>query len=82
MTGILERLQHTPIVPLFAPENPEAGIRTTQALVDGGLTVIEVVLRTPAAVACLGEIARAVPEAIIGAGTVLSEDQAEAVIQE
>jgi 2-dehydro-3-deoxyphosphogluconate aldolase/(4S)-4-hydroxy-2-oxoglutarate aldolase len=80
MTGIFERLQSAPIVPLVAPENPESGIRTTQALVDGGLTVIEVVLRTPAAVDCLGEIARAVPDAIVGAGTVLTEDQAEAVI--
>ena len=81
-TDILTRLEQAPVVPLVAPEDPETAIRTTQALVDGGLTVVEVVLRTPSAVKCLGEIARAVPEAIIGAGTVLGVDQAEAVLAE
>jgi 2-dehydro-3-deoxyphosphogluconate aldolase/(4S)-4-hydroxy-2-oxoglutarate aldolase len=77
---ISQRLASAPVVPLVAPEDAESGIRTTQALVDGGLTVVEVVLRTPAAIECMGEIARAVPDAIIGAGTVLGADQATAVI--
>ena len=81
-TDIQTRLEQAPVVPLVAPEDPETAIRTTQALVDGGLTVVEVVLRTPSAMKCLGEIARAVPEAIIGAGTVLGVDQAEAVLNE
>ena len=81
-TDIQTRLEQAPVVPLVAPEDPETAIRTTQALVDGGLTVVEVVLRTPSAMKCLGEIARAVPEAIIGAGTVLGVDQAEAVLAE
>ena len=74
------RLRRAPVVPLVAPEDAESAIRTTRALVEGGLSVIEVVLRTPAAIDCLGEIADAVPDAVIGAGTVLSEKQAEAVI--
>jgi 2-dehydro-3-deoxyphosphogluconate aldolase/(4S)-4-hydroxy-2-oxoglutarate aldolase len=81
-TDIQTRLEQAPVVPLVAPEDPETAIRTTQALVDGGLTVVEVVLRTPSAMKCLGEIARAVPEAIIGAGTVLGVDQAEAALDE
>jgi 2-dehydro-3-deoxyphosphogluconate aldolase/(4S)-4-hydroxy-2-oxoglutarate aldolase len=80
--GINERLQRAPVVPLVAPDDAETAIRTTRALVDGGLSVVEVVLRTPSAVQCLGEVVRAVPEAIIGAGTVLSEDQVEAVLLE
>lgn len=79
---ILDRLEQAPIVPLVAPDDPETAIRTTQALVAGGLTVVEVVLRTPAAMKCLGEVVRAVPEAVVGAGTVLSEDQVEAVLLE
>ena len=80
-TNTLEtRLQGAPVVPLVAPEDADSAIRTTRALVEGGLSVVEVVLRTPAAVDCLGEIADAVPEALIGAGTVLSEEQADAVI--
>ena len=68
------------MVPLVVPDDPESAIKTTQALVAGGLSVIEVVLRTSAAVECLGEVVNAVPEAIVGAGTVLSERQAAEVI--
>ena len=77
---ILSRLAKAPVVPLVGPEDAETGTKTAQALVDGGLTVIEVVLRTPAALDCLGDIARDVPDAIIGAGTVLTAEQAEKVI--
>ena len=77
---ILARLGRAPVVPLVGPDDAETGTRTAQALVDGGLTVVEVVLRTPAAIDCLGEIARNVPDAIIGAGTVLTPEQAEKVI--
>ena len=77
---ISQRLASAPVVALVAPEDAESGIKTAQALVDGGLTVVEVVLRTPAAIECMGEIANAVPDAIIGAGTVLGVDQAVAVI--
>ena len=77
---ILARLGRAPVVPLVGPDDAETGTRTAQALVDGGLTVVEVVLRTPAAIDCLGEIAQNVPDAIIGAGTVLTPEQAEKVI--
>lgn len=79
--GIEGQLQQRPVVPLVAPADAATGIRTAQALVDGGLAVIEVVLRTPAAVDCLGDIAAALPDAIVGAGTVLSEQQAAAVLE-
>ena len=77
---IEKRLLRAPVVPLVAPTDAPSGIRTARALVDGGLTVVEVVLRTPAAIDCLGEIAQAVPDAIVGAGTVLGEEQAAAVL--
>ncbi len=77
MSGdLIGRLEQAPVVPLVVPADEETAINITKALVAGGLTVIEVVLRTETAVACLGEIVRAVPEAIVGAGTVLSERQA------
>lgn len=77
---LYKRLEQAPVVPLVVPEDPETAIKTTQALVAGGLTVIEVVLRTEAAVASLAEIVTAVPDAIVGAGTVLSERQAAEVV--
>jgi 2-dehydro-3-deoxyphosphogluconate aldolase/(4S)-4-hydroxy-2-oxoglutarate aldolase len=77
---LLSRLKIAPVVPLVVPDDPETAIKTTQALVKGGLSVIEVVLRTDAAVECLGEIVNAVPEAIVGAGTVLSQQHAAEVV--
>ena len=77
---LLKRLEAAPVVPLVVPVDPETAIKTTRALVAGGLSVIEVVLRTDAAVECLAEVVRAVPEAIVGAGTVLSERQAAEVV--
>ncbi len=77
---LYKRLERAPVVPLVVPDDPDSAIKTTQALVDGGLSVIEVVLRTSAAVECLAEIVKSVPEAIVGAGTVLSESQAAEVV--
>lgn len=74
------RLRQAPVVPLVQADDPKIAVETSRALVAGGLTVIEVVLRTPAAIQCLKAIAREVPEAIVGAGTVLSEEQVEAVL--
>jgi len=75
-----KRLKAAPVVPLVVPDDPETAVKTTQALVAGGLSVIEVVLRTEAAIQCLAEVVSAVPEAIVGAGTVLSERQAAEVV--
>ena len=49
-----------------------------QALVDGGVQVLEITLRTPMALNCMEAIARAVPGAIVGAGTVRSIADAQA----
>lgn len=75
------RLARSPVVPLIQADDPDVAIATANALVAGGLTVLEVVLRTEAALHCLREVAAAVPEAIVGAGTVLSEAQATASIE-
>jgi len=82
MKTLHEKLKAAPVVPLVVPQDANTAIRTTRALVEGGLGVIEVVLRTPQALQILGEIVKAVPEAIVGAGTVLTPQQAEAVVEQ
>jgi 2-dehydro-3-deoxyphosphogluconate aldolase/(4S)-4-hydroxy-2-oxoglutarate aldolase len=71
-------LESSPVVPLVQADDPDVAIRTSRALAAGGLTVIEVVLRTDRALECLRAIADEVPEVIAGAGTVLSASQTEA----
>lgn len=77
---ITSRLAKAPVVPLVQAEDPDLAVKITNALVDGGLTVIEVVLRTDAALKCLEKVAVACPDAIVGAGTVLTEAQARSVL--
>jgi len=79
--SLTERLQRAPIVPLVQAHEVDVAIATVEALLAGGLGVIEVVLRTDAAMVCLEEAVRAFPAAIVGAGTVLTPGQAEQAIE-
>jgi 2-dehydro-3-deoxyphosphogluconate aldolase/(4S)-4-hydroxy-2-oxoglutarate aldolase len=75
---ILERLEAAPVVPLIQADEAGVAVKVAQALVEGGLTVVEVVLRTDSALHCLQAIANDVPGVIAGAGTVLDGAQARA----
>jgi 2-dehydro-3-deoxyphosphogluconate aldolase / (4S)-4-hydroxy-2-oxoglutarate aldolase len=77
---IEERLATTGVVPLVQADDPEAALRTSEALLAGGLSIIEVVLRTDDALNCLKAVSESLPEATVGAGTVLTKAQAEAAV--
>ena len=74
----LELASHGPVIPVIVIERLEDAVPLAQALVDGGVKVLEITLRTPVALKCMEAIARAVPGAIVGAGTVRSVDDAKA----
>lgn len=80
MTDLHARLARAPIVPLVQADDPAVAVATARALAKGGLTVIEVVLRTQAALACLQAICELDEDLIVGAGTVLSPGQATTVL--
>ena len=75
-----DKLRDTAVVPLVQAEKAEVAIRVSEALLAGGLPVIEVVLRTDDALRCLEAVATSVSGAIVGAGTVLTKAQAEAAV--
>ncbi len=79
-TNINQVLETLPVVPLVQAEDPSLAVDISRALVEGGLTVIEVVFRTARALECLRAVADDVPEIIAGAGTVLSAEQAQQAI--
>jgi 2-dehydro-3-deoxyphosphogluconate aldolase / (4S)-4-hydroxy-2-oxoglutarate aldolase len=64
-----------PVIPVLTIEREADAVPLARALVKGGLPVLEVTLRTPAALDALREIAAEVPEAVLGAGTVLNAEQ-------
>ncbi|MGN9759703.1 bifunctional 4-hydroxy-2-oxoglutarate aldolase/2-dehydro-3-deoxy-phosphogluconate aldolase [Streptomyces sp. SD31] len=68
-------LDLAPVVPVVVIEDASDAVPLARALVTGGLPAIEVTLRTPAALDAIREIAGAVPEAVVGAGTVITPAQ-------
>ncbi len=76
----LELASHGPVIPVIVIERAEDAVPMARALFAGGVRVLEVTLRTAAALAAIEAIARAVPEAIVGAGTVRSAADARAAL--
>ena len=74
----LELADHGPVIPVIVIQKLEDAVPMAQALVDGGVRVLEITLRTPVALDAIEAIARALPEAIVGAGTVRSARDASA----
>ncbi|HEY2872170.1 MAG TPA: bifunctional 4-hydroxy-2-oxoglutarate aldolase/2-dehydro-3-deoxy-phosphogluconate aldolase [Reyranella sp.] len=64
-----------PVIPVLTIERLADAVPLARALVKGGLPVLEITFRTGVAVEALAAIAREVPDAIVGAGTVLDERQ-------
>ncbi|MEU7012639.1 bifunctional 4-hydroxy-2-oxoglutarate aldolase/2-dehydro-3-deoxy-phosphogluconate aldolase [Streptomyces sp. NPDC046385] len=72
MTSVLDLASAAPVVPVVVIEDAADAVPLARALVAGGLPAIEVTLRTPAALDAIRAIAAEVPEAVVGAGTVVS----------
>lgn len=68
-------LELAPVVPVVVVDDVADAVPLARALVAGGLPAIEVTLRTPVALEAIRAIADGVPEAVVGAGTVISPDQ-------
>ena len=69
----------SPVIPVLTIETIETAVPLAQALVKGGLPVLEITLRTKAALAAIRAVAAEVPEAVVGAGTVLDPAQLDQV---
>ena len=72
-------LEQAGIIAVLTISDPAHAAPTARALLDGGVTAIELTLRTPAALDAMHAVAREVPEMMIGAGTVLTAEQLENV---
>lgn len=77
----LELANHGPVIPVIVIDRLEDAVPLARALVEGGVKVLEVTLRTPVALAAIDAMARQVPGAIVGAGTIRSAADARAARQ-
>ncbi|MDP2004435.1 MAG: bifunctional 4-hydroxy-2-oxoglutarate aldolase/2-dehydro-3-deoxy-phosphogluconate aldolase [Rubrivivax sp.] len=74
----LELARYGPVIPVIVLQRVADAVPMARALVAGGVRVLEVTLRTPVGLACIEAIAREVPEAVVGAGTIRSAADARA----
>ena len=73
--GLAEALALAPVVPVMVIQTVEDAVPLARALVKGGLPVLEITLRTAAAMDCIRAIIAEVEGAIVGSGTVLTPEQ-------
>ncbi len=78
MNNTLELAGHGPVIPVIVIQHLKDAVPLAEALVAGGVRVLEVTLRTPVALQAIEAIAKAVPQAIVGAGTIRSAADARA----
>ena len=76
--NMVETLGKAGIIPVIVIEKEEQAVPLAKALVKGGLPVLEVTFRTKAAAAAIAAIRKEVPEAVVGAGTVLTVEMLRA----
>lgn len=76
-----ERLGNNAVVPVVVLEDAHNAVPTAKALLAGGIDVMEITLRTAAAKESIRSVASECPDMLVGAGTVLTLDQAKAVVE-
>ena len=81
MNQTLERIKDIGIVPVVVIEDPQEAKPVAEALLAGGISCIEVTYRTDAAEESIRTICESFPEMLVGAGTILTIEQAESAIQ-
>ena len=77
MTTPAELLELSPVMPVVVLDDVAQAVPVAQALLRGGIRVIEVTLRTPAALASIERIAAEAPDLVVGAGTVTAPEHAK-----
>ena len=80
MIDPLSLASHGPVIPVIVLHRVQDAVPLAEALLAGGVKVLEVTLRTAVALQCIEAIARAVPDALVGAGTIRSAQDAQAAL--
>jgi 2-dehydro-3-deoxyphosphogluconate aldolase/(4S)-4-hydroxy-2-oxoglutarate aldolase len=77
----LDVLSSGPVVPVIVIEDLDHALPLARALLAGGVKVLEITLRTPVAIEAIRQISQELPEAMVGAGTVTTEQDLHAVAE-
>jgi 2-dehydro-3-deoxyphosphogluconate aldolase / (4S)-4-hydroxy-2-oxoglutarate aldolase len=77
--SLLERIHRTGVIAVLVIDRVEDAVPLAQALIEGGVDIMELTLRTPAAIDALRMVKQEVPAMMAGAGTILTVEQVEQV---
>jgi 2-dehydro-3-deoxyphosphogluconate aldolase/(4S)-4-hydroxy-2-oxoglutarate aldolase len=77
---LLKIMQGQPVIPVLKIDRLADAVPLARALARGGLPAVEITLRTPVALDAIRAVAAEVPEAVVGAGTILNPDQFEEAV--
>ncbi len=80
MMTVLEKMRRSIVVPVVVLDRVEDAVPTAEALLDGGIEVMEITLRTPLAAEAIAAVAASVPAMTVGAGTVLTLAQCQTAV--
>ena len=80
MNAVLQRVYEIGVIPVIAIDDADKAVPLAKALVEGGLPAAEVTFRTAAGEEAIRRIAAEVPDMLVGAGTVLTKEQADRAI--
>lgn len=80
MTDLYQFVDACPVIPVIVIDRLDTAIPLAEALVAGGITTLEVTLRTAHGLQAIRDIAKHVPNAFVGAGTVCNAEQFQAVV--
>lgn len=76
-SDLVKKIYEIGILPVIAIDDPESAVPLARALCEGGLPAAEITFRTPCAKEAIIRIKRELPDMLVGAGTVLTQDQAD-----
>ena len=77
MNDVLERIGNMGLVPVVVIDDANLAVPTAKALMDGGLEIIEITMRTEQGIPAIKKVKEAYPDMLVGAGTVLSVEKAK-----
>ena len=80
MNDVLKQIELCGIVPVVKIEDAEKAVPLCKALMKGGIMCAEITFRTAAAADAIRRITAELPEMLVGAGTVLTREQADAAV--
>lgn len=81
MSDILKRIGNMGLIPVVVIDDVELAVPTAKALIDGGLEIMEITMRTEQGIPAIKKVKEAYPQMLVGAGTVLSVEKAKEVVE-